>query len=147
MTVRVREIRAEQTHGLRGRVLRPGQPPEQLVYPNDASPDSWHVGAFVDAVLVGIASIYREAHPEQPDPHAWRLRGMAVDPSVQRRGLGRQLVLACIGHVKAQGGSQLWCNGRTSAADFYRSLGFELVGAEFATESGPHYVMRLLLQG
>jgi GNAT superfamily N-acetyltransferase len=143
--VSIRPIAVAQTRDLRSRVLRPGQPPEQLVYPNDAMPAAYHVGAFVDAALVGIASIYPEAHPDLAEPQAWRLRGMAVDPTMQRRGLGRQLILACIAHVKAQSGRQLWCNGRASAADFYRSLGFELVGAEFPTESGPHYVMRLAL--
>ncbi len=145
MSFSVRPILVGETHGLRSRVLRPGQPPENLVYPNDAAPGAWHVGACVASALVGIASIYPEAHPDLPAPQAWRLRGMAVDPGMQRRGLGRALVLACSAHVKAQSGRQLWCNGRASAADFYRSLGFELVGEEFPTESGPHYVMRLAL--
>ncbi|MBA3468298.1 MAG: GNAT family N-acetyltransferase [Herpetosiphonaceae bacterium] len=145
MSVSVRPITVAETRPLRSQVLRPGQPPENLVYPGDDTLESWHVGAFVDSALVGIASIYREVHPDLSAPQAWRLRGMAVDPGMQRRGLGRALVLACIAHVKAQSGRQLWCNGRTSAADFYRSLGFELVGEEFPTESGPHYVMRLAL--
>lgn len=125
---------------MRQAVLRPGQPPETTVYPGDDAPGAWHVGAFVDGVLLGIASVYTEAPAGQADPCAYRLRGMAVLPGHQGQGYGRALVQACVRHVLAHGGRTLWCNGRVSALGFYRSLGFVPVGAEFDLPySGPHY--------
>jgi GNAT superfamily N-acetyltransferase len=144
--IEVRPISAAAARPLRAAVLRPGQSPEQQRYPGDKSPEAYHVGAFAAGALVGIASIYHEAQPGEADLGAWRLRGMAVSPDHQGRGLGRQLIEACIEHAYRHKGSQIWCLGRTSAAPFYRALGFALLGAEFdLPESGPHYVMQLLL--
>jgi GNAT superfamily N-acetyltransferase len=144
--IELRPISAAAARPLRAAVLRPGQSPERQRYPGDDSPEAYHVGAFADGVLVGVASIYHETQPGADDRGAWRLRGMAVSPDHQGRGLGRQLIEACVGYARRRGGSQIWCLGRTSAAPFYRALGFALLGAEFdLPESGPHYVMQLLL--
>jgi GNAT superfamily N-acetyltransferase len=146
MSPTIRQISAAEARPLRAAVLRPGQPPENLSYPGDESPEAYHVGAFAEGRLVGVASIYHEAQPGENDPCAWRLRGMAVSPDQQGRGLGRRLIEAGVEHARRRGGSQIWCLGRTGAAPFYRALGFALLGAEFdLPESGPHYVMQLLL--
>lgn len=142
----VRRIAAAETYPLRGAVLRPGQAPEKLSYPHDDAPTTFHAGVWIDALLVGIATVSQEPAPGEHDLAAWRLRGMAVDPAMQRRGIGRQLIEACIVHVKAHAGTSIWCNGRSSAADFYRSFGFVLLGPAFdLPDSGPHYRMRLAL--
>ena len=123
-------------------VLRPGQPPESTIYPGDEGPGAWHVGAFLNGDLLGIASVYSEAPAGEPDPCAYRLRGMAVLPGYQGQGYGRALVHACVRHVLAHGGQTLWCNGRVSALGFYQALGFAPVGEVFDLPySGPHYRM------
>lgn len=136
----VRPISAEETRGLRGTILRPGQRPEQLVYPGDEAADTLHAGAFQGGSLVGIASVSRNPCPRHDFPGPWQLRGMATTPEVRGLGYGRALIAACLAHVAARGGRTLWCNGRTSAAGFYTALGFTAVGEEFVTETGPHYV-------
>jgi GNAT superfamily N-acetyltransferase len=142
----VRPISAAVARPLRAAVLRPGQSPERQRYPGDDAEQTLHAGAFAGAELVGVATLALEPPPGGDDPRAWRLRGMAVSPNQQGRGLGRRLIEACIEHAYRHGGSQIWCLGRTGAAPFYRSLGFALLGAEFdLPESGPHYVMQLLL--
>lgn len=141
MTMReVRPISAPETRGLRGTILRPGQRPEQLVYPGDDAADTLHAGAFDGGMLVGIASVSRNPCPRHTFPGPWQLRGMATAPEVRGRGHGRALIAACVAHVAACGGRTLWCNGRTSAAGFYLALGFAAVGDEYVTETGPHYV-------
>jgi GNAT superfamily N-acetyltransferase len=136
----LRPITAAEARPVRQAVLRPGQPPESAVYPGDEAPGAWHVGAYKDDSLLGIASVYTEAPAGEIDPCAYRLRGMAVLPSVQGQGYGRALVQACVRHVLAHGGQTLWCNGRVSALGFYRAVGFRPVGEVFELPfSGPHF--------
>lgn len=136
----VRAISAAEVRPLRQTILRPGQTPEQLVYPGDDSPESLHAGAFHQGRLVGIASVARNQCPRQAFPGPWQLRGTATTPEVRGLGYGRALLAACIAHVAAHGGQTLWCNGRTSATGFYEALGFTRWGEEFATDTGPHYI-------
>ncbi|HET9224521.1 MAG TPA: GNAT family N-acetyltransferase [Roseiflexaceae bacterium] len=137
----IRRIRAEETRLLRHQLLRPHQLPEQLVYPGDNHPLSFHAGAFDRNNLVGIASVAPEVCPVLPNANAWRLRGMATLPAVQRQGYGAALVQACIAYVQSQGATLLWCHGRSSALPFYHALGFLTHGDEFmAPDTGPHYL-------
>ena len=137
----IRPIRAQETRLLRHQLLRPHQLPEQLIYPGDDHPQCFHVGAFHQNHLVGIASVAPETCPVLPGANAWRLRGMATRPAVQRQGYGAALVQTCIAYIHSHGATILWCHGRTSALPFYRALGFVTHGDEFiAPDTGPHYM-------
>jgi len=139
----IRRITAAETLQLRQQVLRPNQLPEEQVYPNDDVPDTLHAGAFRDGKLVGLATVFRDAPPGETNARAWRLRGMAVLPEMQHRGIGRALVEFCVAYIRAHDGALLWCNGRTSARTFYESLGLRATGEEFDLPvSGPHFVFR-----
>lgn len=149
----IQAISAAMTRPLRARVLRPGQPPEQLIYPGDDAPDSLHAGAIYDGQIVGIASVSRQMPPAiftQSDDDltvCWQLRGMATAPEVRGQGWGGRLLQVIIGHAAAHGGTFLWCNARTSVLGFYRHYGFTARGDEFMTpNAGPHYFMYRLLQ-
>jgi GNAT superfamily N-acetyltransferase len=138
----LRRIPAAQTRHLRHVVLRPHQRPEELVYPGDDAPDTFHVELLVGGEQRGVASLYREARPGSGSSTEWRLRGMAVLAAAQGRGHGAALLQACIDHAARQGGSRLWCNARTTAAGFYRRLNFEVEGDVFELPGiGPHYLM------
>jgi GNAT superfamily N-acetyltransferase len=146
MSIKVRQISAEETRSLRQIVLRPGLPAERNIYPLDNSGRDIHYGAFEEDNLVGTASIFNEPLPGREDPRAWRLRGMTVLPSVQRRGIGRTLLEACILQVRLQGGSRLWCNARRDAILFYQNYGFEfLPEAVDVPDEGLHQRMVLTL--
>jgi GNAT superfamily N-acetyltransferase len=144
LTHNIRPITAAETRQLRHDILRPHQPIDKVVYSGDDAPDTLHVGAFLNDQLVGIATVARDALPQEPNPQAWRLRGMATLPAVRRMGYGAALVRACIAHVAAHDGNLLWCNGRTSALAFYHALGFHEYGAEYESPAGtgPHYIFR-----
>ena len=99
------------------------------------------MGAFDGDRLVGIASLYREDRRGGP-AGGWRLRGMATDPGVRGAGFGAALLAWCIEHAAAAGGSEVWCNARMVAVDFYRRFGFQVVSEEFDIPGiGPHVVM------
>jgi predicted GNAT family N-acyltransferase len=145
--ITTRPITAEEARPLRANVLRPGRPHAESIYPGDGAAGALHLGAFRGRELVGVASVLREPPPGEEDAGAWRLRGMAVAPGMRRGGYGRALIEGCLAHVASQGGSRLWCNARSTAAGFYRTLGFEVSGEEFETSDGtPHFLMWLRLR-
>ncbi|WP_240360710.1 GNAT family N-acetyltransferase [Pyxidicoccus caerfyrddinensis] len=132
-----------ETRPLRHAVLRPHQSPNLVVYPGDEDVDTVHLGAYAAGRLVGVASLYREPPPDAlRTTTAWRLRGMAVDPTLRGSGHGAALLQACMVHARGQGGTLAWCNARATAAGFYRSLGFSPKGDPFELPGiGLHHFM------
>lgn len=140
--VTIARATSAQTRPLRHAVLRPHQRPEELVYPGDDAPETVHLAAWRGEQLVGTASLYREPPPDEDDPRAFRLRGMAVAPEERGSGLGAELLRRCLDHAHEQGASIVWCNARTRAARFYARHGFEARGEQFELPGiGPHSVM------
>ncbi|MBX2995192.1 MAG: GNAT family N-acetyltransferase [Bdellovibrionaceae bacterium] len=141
-----RFIRAEQTLELRAKVLKPFLQPHECVVPGDDDPNGFHLGASLelDGPLIGIASFMMERHPAlflEHQNHA-RLRGMASDPTVRRRGVGRGLVLRGLQELGPRGADLLWFNARANAFAFYESLGFLYASEMFdLPQIGPHKVM------
>lgn len=143
----LRPIAATATRSLRRAVLRPNQPPEACVYPEDDEDRTGHLGVFVDTgaeapELVGVASIFEESRLGTLGG-GWRIRGMAVTPEHQGKGHGAALLIGCLEHARRHGGVEVWCNARKTAAEFYAHHGFEQEGEEFELPAiGPHYLMR-----
>ena len=148
----IRTISAAETIALRWPVLRPGFPRETAIFDGDDAPGTLHFGAFVGDRLVGVASIYLvpcpEKIPAQPGVSpAFQLRGMATLPEVRGAGFGKALLDACVAAARENGAAILWCNARTSAADFYAKNGWRIVGAEFDIPTvGPHFRMWIVLR-
>lgn len=143
MIADLRTIDLRAIRQLRHELLRPHQQSWEIVFDGDEEPDTLHVGAFRGEELVGIASAMREAPPGEPDPLAWRLRGMATLPEVRGQGYGGALLDRCLGHALDHGGDLAWCTARVPAAGFYRRHGFESVGDVFEVPPiGPHVLMR-----
>jgi GNAT superfamily N-acetyltransferase len=147
--VRVEAVAADEVRPLRGSVLRPGQAPDELVYPGDDHADALHAAVREPetGALVGIATVAPEGHPREPRPGDWRLRGMATAPEVRGRGLGAALLAACLHHPRDRGGERVWCNARVTAEGFYLRAGFVAEGPRFdLPDIGPHVVMAVSLR-
>jgi predicted GNAT family N-acyltransferase len=118
-------------------MLRAGRPTEESFYPPDDLAETMHLAAFVNEEVVGTATVFPEALNGEP---AWRLRGMAVDPAHQGSGVGTVLMHDMTRRLLEGDVNLLWCNARTTALDFYRKQGFEVVGDEFIADADvPHY--------
>jgi GNAT superfamily N-acetyltransferase len=139
MSIEVRRARDDEVRALRLGVLRPTAPLGPAAY--DLLPTTVHIGAFDNDVVVGCASVFPEAYGDERA--AWRLRGMAVDPSYQGQGIGRLVLDAVHDVASAAGAPLLWANGRTSALGFYQRMGWTAVGEEFTYGPAdlPHFVI------
>ena len=140
--MRIRFIKAQDTWGLRHRVLRPHQTIEDCDYPNDRNPESFHLGVFIGEHLIGIGSFYAEKNDALKGWKQYRLRGMATHPEFRGQGAGAKLIRFAIEHLRAQRADLLWCNARENAKGFYEKLGFGTYGESFSIEGiGEHFVM------
>ena len=149
MTLDVRRARVDEIFPLRHAVLRPGRPVTYSVYSEDDG--AVHIGAWDDGELVGCATVFPDpwAGPDPaPEPAAWRLRGMAVDPSRQGAGIGGLVLAAAVEAATEAGAPLLWANARTAALRFYARHGFAVAGEEFVTpDTGlPHFPIVLRLR-
>jgi predicted N-acetyltransferase YhbS len=141
--VTVREGELSEVLPLRRMVLRPGQEVRPSDY--DSSPGIRHVVAVQGDEVVGCATIYPSAHDGEVG--AWQLRGMAVAPDLQGKGIGAAVLRVAIDIARGAGAPLLWANARVTALGFYERLGFEVVGEEYVYGplELPHKLVRLAL--
>ncbi|WP_423396082.1 GNAT family N-acetyltransferase [Burkholderia sp. LMG 21824] len=116
-------VRAEETYPLRAAILMAGDEEGSALH-GDLAPTTRHFAVRDNRGIVAVASVCKEGQSGILNAEAWRLRGMAVHPSVRGLGFGRLLVNISIRHVREQHGMLLWCTARESAYPFYEMLGF-----------------------
>jgi GNAT superfamily N-acetyltransferase len=132
------------TYPLRQRVLRPGRALAAARLDVDDDPRTATFAARTPTgEVVGTVVVYPEACPWLPDrPHAWRLRGMATEPGLRSRGVGRRVLEAALEHITKEGGELVWCKARVPAQRFYERAGFATHGEPWVDpEIGPHILM------
>ena len=146
---KVRELAAEETHELRRAVSADGRTDlPSMQHDSDDAPGTWHLGAVDEAGrIVAISTFYLDAYPPRPEAQpAVQLAFMAVDPEVQREGIGTAVMSEAIRRLRASDAVLLWANARDSALPFYESFGFRTVPkSDYALpESGrPHHLIEL----
>lgn len=142
MTKTIQPISALESYSVRHPVLRKGKPLESCYFEGDTLPSTHHFGLFIDNILVGVASLFKNKNKLFEEDQQYQLRGMAVLPSHQRQGLGEDLISAIEEYVKKNNGEIIWFNARAVAVNFYKRLGYELTGMPFDIKDiGTHYIM------
>ncbi len=135
--IQIREVSAAQTHVLRRAVLRDGRTDVKVAHPDDDHPEAFHLMAFCDGEPAGVVSCVPGAVRDNlgaglgAGRNAWRLYQMGVAARFQKVGIGRRLIEEVAGHVRARGAGILWAMARDSAAGFYQSCGFLVVGGGY----------------
>jgi predicted GNAT family N-acyltransferase len=121
---------------LRWRVLRAplGHPREATRFPFEE--ESLHLVALDGTQLVGCVLF----HPE--GLQTGRLFQMAVEPALQGKRIGQQLVRALELEVMSRGFATVTLHAREGAVGFYAGLGYQVFGEPFTEVGIPHRHMR-----
>nr|WP_275576989.1 GNAT family N-acetyltransferase [Thalassobacillus pellis] len=102
---------------------------------------TFHLGAFENRKLTGVASFYMEGTDAIHSHKQLRMRGMAVDEPDQDLRIGTT-VLHKANRILYHGNAEyLWCHAKTSAQPFYERIGFSQIGDAFATKTNDAYVI------
>jgi GNAT superfamily N-acetyltransferase len=100
-------------------------------------------GVFVleqDGAIVGFSAIAARADGDT------ELDALFVEPSIQRRGIGRKLIEHCAETARSMGSKALHAAGNIHAKQFYLSCGFTIVGT-FETRFGLALLLQKSLKG
>lgn len=96
-------------------------------FSGDLSPTTRHWAARIDGEVVGCVSVMQL--------RGLALRGMAVRPDLQDRGIGAKMMRTLATEVR----EPMWCNARLAAVPFYRRVGWVETGPVFEMDGrGPH---------
>jgi len=138
----------EEILPLRMSVLRDGTPSRDPRYAEDDHAGTVHLVVRDDnGVIVATSSWLPRPFPPEPDSPAVQLRGMAVDKSLQSRGVGAVLLTAGIERARTLNATNVWARARDSALVFYERNGMAVVGDAFiddATGMSHHLVIKRL---
>lgn len=142
LQVEINKVDAEKIRPLRHSELRKGQDYSTTSYMKDYEEGTFHMACIVDDKIVTCATFYAQTSMKIKSNNAYRLRGMATDSSFQRKGYARNLMVESFKELKKRDCDMVWCNARLVAVNFYKSVGFKIIGELFDIEAiGPHYYM------
>jgi ribosomal protein S18 acetylase RimI-like enzyme len=132
----IRIISWEQTIPLRQSVLWPSKSAEYCYVDGDI--DGIHFGAFINDVLVCVASVYLKSNKA-------RLRKFATDSNFQHQGIGSKMLAYIIQSLKNRQVAYLWCDARESALKFYKRFGMQSCSDRFYKEDVSYFKMEVAL--
>jgi ElaA protein len=101
--------------------------------------EAWHLLGSREASLLA----YLRASPPRGDGDGVALARVVVAAEARGQGLGRAVVVEGMRRVReAFGELQITLEAQSHLVDFYRSLGFEVCGAEYLEDGILHRPMR-----
>jgi ribosomal protein S18 acetylase RimI-like enzyme len=124
---------------LRYRVLREplGMSRADVLFPFEAQ--CLHLVALDPSGVAGCVLFHQEAAT------SGRLLQMAVEPALQRRGVGQEMVRTLEAELRKRGVVEVHLHARENAVPFYERLGYRVFGEPFMDVSVPHRSMRRIL--
>lgn len=131
---------------LRSKMLRDGADIAACVFPTDNNEGVFHLAYYVNQTEIATVATFYPQKLEGREAFGYQLRGMATDTPFFGKGYGAALINYAVDYIKTAKAEYIWCNARTSAIDFYKKQGFEIISEEFEIPGvGPHYIMILNL--
>jgi GNAT superfamily N-acetyltransferase len=115
------EVEWEQYYDLRYRILRQPWNQPQGSERNEGDETGLHFALYENEILKAIARL------DINDEKSAQVRFMAVETEIQRKGYGKQVMLAIENYCKTKNISEIVLHAREIAIPFYESLGYQLV--------------------
>ena len=143
----IHKVNANRIRPLRHSELRKGQDFLTTSYLRDDDNETFHMACIHENKIIACATFYPECSEKLDAVNPFRLRGMATDYYFQRRGYATELMRNSFKELKKKGCDILWCNARLVAVEFYKSIGFHIIGELFdIPKIGPHYYMYKIIK-
>ncbi|MFG6114422.1 GNAT family N-acetyltransferase [Halobacillus sp. MO56] len=140
--ITVKEISAEDTYRIRNKSLSQNQSIEKCHYHGDHLDTTFHLGAFENQKLEGIASFYMEATDAIHSQKQFRLRGLEVPNQDQSLRIATTLLHKANRILYHGNVEYIWCIAETAAQPFYERIGFSSIGETFETDpSGSQVIL------
>ena len=98
--------------------------------------DNIHIAAIEQGNVLGTLLL------KALDNKTVKMRQVAVDPALQRSGVGTTMVIFSEQIARSRGFERIVLHARKYAIPFYKRLDYEVVGDEFLEIGIPHYKMQ-----
>ena len=123
---------SQTTYQVRHPILRKGKPLESCRFENDDHPDSIHLCAKKEDIIIGVLSALANNCIDFPLKKSYQLRGIAINHEFQRKGIGSLLVQKVEQQIRLnQLIEYIWLNARVNSKNFYLNLGYRPAGKVF----------------
>lgn len=120
---------------LRYRVLRQPLGLEFSQQELDKEADQLHVTAWADGKLAGCMVLVIV------DDNTLKMRQVAVEPEMQRQGIGQSMVSYAEYYAIDNGYCRIELHAREEAVQFYLDLGYTIISDRFMEVTIPHFKM------
>ncbi|MGB0942345.1 MAG: GNAT family N-acetyltransferase [Marinomonas sp.] len=125
---------------IRQQVLWPNLP--EIFCQTEEDKDAKHYGVYIDNQLVSVASLYSKTIN---DICRVRLRRFATIQSHRGKGIGKKLLSHIIQDLTSLGVDYFWCDARKDNQQYYKELGFNIIGQAFYKMDIEYYKFELKL--
>lgn len=119
MDVILKIVSSNELLNIRSKVLRNNAIHENCKFDGDNKKSSIHIGAYINAKIVGGISIIKNNSKYKELKNCYQLRGMCVLNNFQNNGIGNKILKVAEKQSKILGVNNIWMNARIKAADFY----------------------------
>lgn len=142
MNYSIKHISSKEAYTVRHPVLRAAKPLESCIFEGDDFDSTFHLGIYINKNLVGVCSFFKNNHKLLTETAQYQLRGMAVLDAYQGLGLGATILTHGELLLKEQNIQIIWCNAREKAGEFYKKIGYNIIGKPFDIKNiGLHFIM------
>lgn len=132
MSIKIKEIHAEETYNLRHQVMWSDKPRAFVILNNDE--EGLHLGLSKDSNIIAVVSLFTKDGCAQ-------FRKFATKASEQGNGYGTLLLNHLMQVVSKKDIRTLWCNARANKTSFYEKFGLLQTSKSFTKEGVKYIIM------
>src|SRR5690625_1168967 len=137
--IEIRHIAPQDTYSIGNQILRFNQPFNNGNDHSDFLLRTFHLGAFYNEELIGVASFYQENNPLFKEMNQYRIRGMTTLKNYRGQKVGSSFILYGESILKKRNARLLWCHTKVSEISYYKKFGLRKYEETFFVSSTSSY--------